>query len=343
MSNSPRIGWKPQNYEARVASARIRCLNMIRELRAERFPVELYRERRECDYDAVVFSKAYTEKDIAIARRLRQRGIRVVFDLCDNHFLLEPERVARLRRMFDLADRWIVSSEALGGVVRRHVDGGKPLAVIEDAVEGALRGPLLDVFGRLRAQHRLLELRRFLNGAAARGAAHLVWFGNHKASYGDSGLSHMDKLRPLLEGISRYRPVTLTVISNSREGFTRVFGGWSIPVHYLDWSAHTFFAALELHQIALIPIDVNAFTEVKTNNRIALSLNLGLGVVADSIPSYRAFQGCAFLDDWEQGLQVYLERPQLIREHVSCARRLIDAQFSAPVIARRWKTLFESL
>jgi hypothetical protein len=343
MSKSRRIGWKPQNYEARVASARIRCLNMIRELRAQQVPVELYRERRESGYEAVVFSKAYTEKDIAIARRLRQRGIRVVFDLCDNHFLLGPQRVARLRQMFELADQWVVSSEALAGVVRRNFATLKPLWVIEDAVEERLKGPALDVFGRLKAQYRLLELRRFLNGGAGRGAAHLVWFGNHKASYGDSGLSHMEKLRPLLERIGRERPVTLTVISNSREVFARVFAGWRIPLHYLDWSAHTFFAALELHQIALIPIDVNAFTQVKTNNRIALSLSLGLGVVADSIPSYRAFQECAFLDNWEQGLEVYLQRRDAIGDHVHCARRLIEDRFSAPVIARRWRTLFESL
>jgi len=47
MSNASRIGWKPQNYEARVASARIRCLNTIRELRAHKYPVELYREGHE--------------------------------------------------------------------------------------------------------------------------------------------------------------------------------------------------------------------------------------------------------------------------------------------------------
>ena len=343
MSDSLRIGWKPQNYEARVASARIRCLNMIRELRAQKFPVELYRERHESSYDAVVFSKAYTAKDIVIAHRLRQRGTTVVFDLCDNHFLLEPDRVIRLKQMFELADQWVVSSDSLGEVVRRNVVGVKPLVVIEDAVEDSLSGPFLDVLGRLKAQYRLLELRRFLKGEAGRGAAHLVWFGNHKASYGDSGLCHVEKLRPLLEDMSRHHPLSLTVISNSRDVFSRVFAGWRIPLHYLDWSAHTFFAALALHQVALIPIDVNAFTEVKTNNRIALSLNLGLGVVADSIPSYRAFQGCAFLDNWEQGLQIYLERPEVIKQHVGCARRKIEHQFSAPVIARRWRALFESL
>ena len=88
---------------------------------------------------------------------------------------------------------------------------------------------------------------------------------------------------------------------------------------------------------------MNAFTQVKTNNRIALSLSLGLGVVADAIPSYQAFADCAFLDDWEQGLLAYLNRPQLVDEHVGCARRLIQERFSAQVIAKRWRVLFDSM
>jgi hypothetical protein len=316
---------------------------MIRELRAKKFPVELYKERHENSYKAVVFSKAYTDKDFVIAQRLKCRGIIVVFDLCDNHFLLGSERVIRLRKMFDLADHWVVSCEALANLVRRNFDTLKPLWVIEDAVEEGLRGSVLDVLGWMKAGYRLLQLRRFLNNDANRGAVHLVWFGNHKASYGDAGLSHMQKLRPLLEKTYQTRPITLTIVSNSRDAFTWMFADWKIPIYYLDWSAHTAFAALKLHAIALIPIDANAFTEVKTHNRIALSLNMGLGVVADSIPSYRVFDQCAFLDNWEAGLEVYLEGPETITEHVRCARQLIQEKFSTPIIAQRWKTMFESL
>jgi len=60
----------------------------------------------------VVFSKAYTNKDIVIAERLRAGGTKIVFDLCDNHFLLGEDRNARLKKMFELADHWVVSSEA---------------------------------------------------------------------------------------------------------------------------------------------------------------------------------------------------------------------------------------
>ena len=75
MSKPYKIGWKPQNYERRVASARIRCLNTLRQLGRQHFPAELYSEKNESDYRIVVFSKAYTNKEIVIAKRLRDKRI----------------------------------------------------------------------------------------------------------------------------------------------------------------------------------------------------------------------------------------------------------------------------
>lgn len=335
------VAWKPQNYESRVASVRIRCLSTLRHLRAERYPVELYRERHESAYRTVLFSKAYNSKDVALAERLKQQGVHILFDLCDNHFLLSGERVARLKRMFALADHWVVSSDALARVVRDELGEATPLTVIEDAVEDRLSGFPLDLAGWVRGQAQLRQLDRFLNEPAHRQAAHLVWFGNHKASHKDSGLVHLGRIRSLLERANRSHPLTLTVISNSREAYSETLRDWAIPGFYIDWNAHTFFKAMRRHSITVIPIGVNEFTAVKTNNRIALSLNLGLGVVADAIDSYRVFADCAFLDRWEEGLTAYLERPELISRHVRSAREIIRQRFIVPVIAERWKALFE--
>jgi hypothetical protein len=343
MSEPYKIGWKPQNYEPRVASARIRCLNTLKQLGKQHFPAELYNKKNESDYRIVVFSKAYTNKDIVIAARLRDRGIKIVFDLCDNHFLLEEERTARLKKMFELADHWVVSSQALGKIVTNIMGSAKPLTVIEDAVEETLSGNKADIVGWARAHIQLYKLDKIISTSQGYGATHLVWFGNHKAGYKDSGLAHVNKIRPVLEKVNQSDPLTLTVISNSREVFDQVFTGWQLPVFYLEWSAHTFYKAMKRHKIAVIPIDVNDFTKVKTNNRIALSLFLGLGVVADSIDSYQVFSDCSFLDDWESGLRSYLEQPELMDEHAQCARKLIQENFSIEIIAGKWRELFERI
>lgn len=322
---------------------RIRCLNTLRELRLQRYPIELFKERHVAGYKAVVFSKAYNSKHVDLAERLQRRGVKIVFDICDNHFLLGNERVDRLKRMFALADHWVASSQALASVVQDHLGDAKPITVIEDAVEDRLAGPWFDAAGFVKAWRQLHALDRFLLGPAHRDAAHLVWFGNHKASYQDSGLAHVARLRSLLESTHNGRPLTLTVISNSKPAFEKLFTDWRIPVFYLDWSAHSFFAAMRRHSIAVIPIEVNEFTAVKTNNRIAQSLYLGLGVLADRIASYEVFANCAYLDQWEFGLRSYLENPDIIARHVKDAGVILRQKFAAPVIAARWQDLFESL
>lgn len=326
-----------------MASARIRCLNTLGQLGKQHYPAELYSEKNESDYRIVVFSKAYTNKEIVIARRLRDRGTKIVFDLCDNHFLLGEDRNARLKEMFELADHWVVSSEALGKVVTSTMGSVKPLTVIEDAVEETLSGSKADIVGWVKAHIELYKLDQFISANHVNRTTHLVWFGNHKAGYKDSGLAHVNKIRPVLEKVNQSDALALTVISNSRNVFDQVFTDWQLPVFYLNWSAHTFYKAMKRHKIAVIPIDVNEFTNVKTNNRIALSLFLGLGVVADGIDSYQEFSGCSFLDGWESGLRSYLEQPELLDEHVQCARRLIQEKFSIEIIAGKWRELFERI
>ena len=337
VSDRHRIAWKPPNFDADVASVRIRCLNPLRALRAGGIPVELYREYHEPSYRTIIFAKAYKAGDLALAQRLKAQGVKIIFDLCDNRFLHRQERVGQLREMLSLSDRWVASSRALAEVIRREMGDETPLDVIEDAVEERLSGNPLDVPGWFRARAQLRALDHFLAHAGA--GAHLVWFGAHKGIYRDSGLEHVAKLRPLLETLHASRTLSLTVISNSREVFETVFSGWQLPVFYLDWSAHTFFAAMRRHDVAVIPIEINEFTAVKTNNRIAQSLSLGLGVVADRIESYRIFSECAFLDRWEEGLLAYLNDPELAVRHARCGQQIITEYFSASVIAERWRQL----
>ncbi len=333
------VGWKPQNTERRVASVRIRCLNVMAELKKRRFPIELYKPGKP-GYSVVVFSKSYKATDIAAAGQLKAAGTRVIFDLCDNHFLKDDERVERLRKMLLTCDHCVVSSAVLKSVVQERMGESYaiPISVIADAVETRLTGPLFNLKARIVAEWRLARLRAQLQARGAR-AFRCVWFGNYKGSH-NAGLAHAAMLKDRLEALNRALPVSLTVISNSRELFEDIFRGWSLPVHYIDWSPYTFFRAMRLHKVTLIPINVNEFTRVKTNNRVVQSLYLGLGVIADGIDSYREFAGCTYLDDWDAGLESYARNPSVLASQVKAGQKIIEDRYSIEVIAGQWRDLF---
>jgi len=292
----------------------------------------------------VIFLKAYSEKDIALAQELKARGKIVIFDLCDNHFLMGEERLQRLKKMFQLADHWVTSTPALAEIIHENIgNAGRPIHVIEDAVEKSVITPAFDVSGRARARWQMAALMRFLGSRKGRDSTHLVWFGNYKGSYKDSGLPHVGKLQPLLERIHARHRLSLTVISNSRSTFDQVFKDWALPVFYMDWNPFNFYQAMRQHAIAVIPIDVNEFTKVKTNNRVVLSLYLGLGVISDSIPSYEEFSECTFMDNWENGLHQYITHPGLIADHIQAGRTIITEKYILPVIADKWDALFHAV
>ena len=333
------VGWKPRNTERRVASIRIRCLNVIAELKKQHFPIELYKPGKQ-GYSVVIFSKSYKPRDFEAVEMLRAAGTRVIFDLCDNHFLKEEERVGRLRRMLQICDHCVVSSDAMKSLVQEQMGERyeTPVSVIADPVETRLTGSYLNLKARIRAEWQLAGLKSQLKATKA-GSFRFVWFGNYKG-FRNIGPEHAATLRQRLEALHEALPVSLTVISNSHDMFEAVFRDWSIPVHYLDWSACTFFRAMRLHQVSLIPIELNAFTRVKTNNRVIQSLYLGLGVVADAIDSYREFDGCTFLDKWEQGLRAYVENPALLQAHIRDGQEIIEQNYSITAIAQQWRDLF---
>src|SRR3546814_13111893 len=63
------------------------------------------------------------------------------FDLCDNHFhnpmkkLKRQEKADRLRQFIEMADKVVVSTEALTEVVLAEAKPSAPVSIIGDAVE----------------------------------------------------------------------------------------------------------------------------------------------------------------------------------------------------------------
>jgi hypothetical protein len=339
------VGWRPNSSDPRVASVRIRCLNPLRELRRRGYPVELFDPAHGGAYAAVIYSKVYHDAVQAEAERLQAGGVRIVLDLCDNHFYDPLNRDvlrkagAQLRRMVGLADELVASTEAMADTLREETGTEKEITVIGDAVETRIEGVPTSPWARWRDRRRLRALQLCL--AAAAGRTPLVWFGSHGGPSGDHGMGDLEILRPVLESLHREHPVSLTVISNSAAKFDRLIRPWNLPTQYLGWSATTFLEALGLHAIALIPVRTNPFTRCKTNNRLVTALAAGLGVAATGIPSYRPFEKYCVLDDWTAGLRRYITHPEERRRTVAAGQELVRREWSIPVIADQWQRYFD--
>src|SRR3546814_3880776 len=64
------------------------------------------------------YTTLFRSKSLHAAQELRQSGVRIIFDLCDNHFhnpmkkLKRQEKADRLRQFIEMADKVVVSTEA---------------------------------------------------------------------------------------------------------------------------------------------------------------------------------------------------------------------------------------
>src|SRR3546814_12868929 len=100
-------------------------------------------------YRAVLISKHFSQKSLEAAQGLKQRGVRIVYDFCDNYLhnpMEESKRqgkTARLRQFLELADKVVVSTEALAEVVvdesRDRKSGGEGKSVVVRGDHGCRR------------------------------------------------------------------------------------------------------------------------------------------------------------------------------------------------------------
>lgn len=327
-----RIGWYVGASGAGTASVRLRALTPITHLAARGHEAALW-TRGAASFDVVVFSKIYDDRAFEAAQAMRADGTRIVLDLCDNHWFGEDAnpaiaaRARRLSRMIDYADRLTVSTATLADqIVERFSVTPDRIDVVPDPVTEpqALRS---GVRGRIELWH----LRRWLHRHV--GAQNLLWFGNHGAGHVRSGMEDLELVRTAIERAdARF---TLTIVSNSRAKFKRLFADWRVPLRYLPWRLDTIDTVMALHDAAIIPITPSDFTVAKTMNRPATALMAGLDVFADRIPSYDELAPFVVLDDWDALARLPLMAADRA-ERSATASDWLKARYAPTVIADAW-------
>lgn len=332
------IGWKTQGSTA-IASARYRALLPAEHLREAGWPCELFAPERAASYSVVVFQKVYDDATVREVERLKARGVKTVFDLCDNLFYYDLDdlaaaarRAEQLKRMIGAVDAVTVSTPTLAEVVR-ETTGRDDAHVIDDAVEA----PRLNAFAR--------SYYRLRNGIDAKRGRELrvVWYGIAGRTRPRFGMVDLEKVLPALSALNKETPVTLTVISNSEEMFREYTRGADFPVRYHEWGRRSFPYLFEPHDVCVLPVSPNPLTLCKTSNRLLLSLMLGVAVVADRVPSYEEFAPFVRFADWEENLRAYAADEDLRRRNVRDAQDYIRANYNKERTVRQWSTLFEKV
>jgi glycosyltransferase involved in cell wall biosynthesis len=168
------------------------------------------------------------------------------------------------------------------------------------------------------------------------GRLRVVWFGNAGLESPPFGLVHVAKVVPALEDLHARRPLRLTVVSNGRPAYEKALSSARFPHAYVEWTPSSFVRVFPRQDVCIIPIEPNRFTLAKTGNRAALSLRLGVPVIADPIPSFEEFAPFILLDDWPESLERYASDPELRRRHALEGRQYVMAKFTKARVVEQW-------
>lgn len=307
-----------------MASARYRCYQPMDALRKEGFDCALLDESMSGEYSAVIFQKRYSDEDLKIAEHVKANNGLVVLDLCDNH-LFAPlfqkqlkRRAEKLKRFLSVADILTVSTPELAKYIPH-----KNVRVLEDIIElgtaRTFRPPSLDP------------------------AIKLVWYGSPGSLMPRFGLVDLAPLVPALNKLNDDIPVSLSVVSSDERAAEKVLEKACFDWSFTEWQLENYYDDIAENDICLIPADINPFTRVKTNNRVLLSLWLGVPVVASEIPSYREFSSYVKFDNWQSNIRFYAENPFSAKESVEQAQRFIIERFSKEKLLNPWRQLLVDL
>jgi len=336
------IAWKPKSQNPSIASVRYRCLIPLQELRKNGLAIDLFDADKVSKYRAIIFSKLYDENNQKLALQLKKNQTKIIFDLCDNHFynpynLPEYQKAkVNLIKMIELADLVVCSSFALKKTILMEVNTcGDKITVIEDPVVPC---NILDGNSDVKTECNLLN-----NIGADVKPARLLWFGAFGSPNAQSGMIDILKISDLLIEFNKKYPIELIVCSNNVNLFNREIKPLPFKSYYIEWSEKNLDYLLRNVDAVVLPISKNPYTNCKTNNRLATSLLYGVPVISDSIESYESFRPYAFIDDWELGLTMLIERKYEVKEMAIRGRIYTLENFSKERIANQWASFLNKI
>jgi len=311
----------PAGPTSELASARYRVLIPAHQLARLGHQVQLAalppggwpRQVVEAPCEVLVISKSFHADNEALAQSMKARGVRVVVDICDDHFE-RPKEGAHQRALIALADQVIASTPAMAESILRNT--GRESRVVTDPVEGPRGEP--------RFEPRFPELR-------------VAWFG-HPSNIG--GVS--EKGEELVR-LAASAPVRFTMVTQPSGELNHFVGQMNtaspgrLRAEVVPWSLDNTWKALHDTDVVWIPAAAAADKAVKSPNRLLESLWAGRLAVADPVPSYMPFADLVPVGvPLDQAVAAALRDPGKVRANIAQAQRRIGRDHSAFACGRAW-------
>ena len=266
----------------------------------------------------VVVSKIMTEVGVEVVEQISRSGLRVIFDICDNHFLGTTQFSHLYRRLRPWVRDYVCNTEEMGLALQREFT--REGSIIFDPV----------------------ELERG-SAKAASPPYDMLWYGV------PSGLPHLIKwLRDSSLGSVTKDIGTITILTMLNAEVTKfVESGISDSLQgrlrLLPWSLPRMQSSLCSSNLVLVPMEYTPFSSTKSANRVAEAIWAGRIVISSNLPSYREFdgQGAVIAQSIVEGLdRVHSCGDQESR--ISKGQDLISVKYTEPVVGRHWFDLLSS-
>jgi glycosyltransferase involved in cell wall biosynthesis len=361
------ICWRVPAGDADIASIRYRCLIPMRHLKVLGIDsaiswgaVDPLRSRPR----ALVLVKALAEADVGHAARAAARGVRVLVDVCDNVFAdgYRTDAGANLRAMAEHAAGIVTTGSALAEALGRHLgSGAPPIHVVPDPLETpeeAVGAAAVLWHSRVRAiphgsprdaattagygaRRALRRLRRRTPGPQSprSGLPRVMWFGNAGSIRPRYGLVNLVDVADELREAAAITPYRLLVVTGDRAAYDDLIAPLHLPSTFAPWEPQSVFRHLRESHVAVLPNSRDEFSIGKSANRAVTALSQAVPVVATRVPALEPLHGCVVFDDFAGGVVRYLRDRDLVATHVARAQPVIEREFAASAVAKRWAAL----
>lgn len=169
----------------------------------------------------------------------------------------------------------------------------------------------------------------------------VIWFGNEGAAYSGFGIPSIQQVAASLEKIHKDIPLCLTVVSSNRNKYECHVAPRSFPSQYKRWDPLSIFDEIASSDLCVLPNPLDDFSRCKSANRAVLALSLGVPVVASWAPALEPLLDCLILDNWEEGIRMYLTDRARVEDDVRRAHAIIKQHYSAEVVTELWTSVIE--